>query len=535
MKIKNTIFNKAGVVISLILLFVFSTMVYGYVETDEDYRFSKEELTQMLAPIALYPDSLLSQILMASTYPLEIVEAERWLNKNKGLQGDTLSEALLEKDWDTSVKSLCHFKDVLFSLSQELEQTRRLGDAFLSQEEEVMEIIQELRRMAYDKGTLKETKEQKVVVQKEYIVIEPAKPQIVYVPIYDPLYVYGRWMYPAHTPYYWYRPYNRITVVKHIYFRRPISISVGLFTWTWFDWPTLRIYISRENAQRYHRHYYTRRAPAFYWRHNPSHRRGVTYINNTTRERFAYPINRRNRQNPTSNTYNSPTRPTPGRNIDNSGRFETRPDRNRTGRERDGRTQTAPLSNPQRQSPNTTLEERQDRNRNERERDGRTQTAPISNPQRQSPNTTLEERQDRNRNERERDGRTQTAPISNPQRQSLNTTLERRLIGYENHNTNNKITPTPYSLPRPSTNTNSYNTTIKNQNNLFTNNGTSQKSKDIISRGASLMISNTPKTNNIKEYNSSNNSRLKDGITNLFTGIISKNTSEKTNFLRSKR
>ena len=135
----------------------------------------------------------------------------------------------------------------------------------------------------------------------------------------------------------------------------------------------------------------------------------------------------------------------------------------------------------------------------------------------------------------ERDGRTQTAPLSNPQRQSLNTSLERRLIGYENHNTNNKITPTPNSLPKPSTNTNSYNTTIKNQNNLFTNNGTNQKNKDIISRGASLMISNTPKTNNIKEYNSSNNSRLKDGITNLFTGIISKNISEKTNFLRSKR
>ena len=114
----------------------------------------------MLAPIALYPDSLIAQILMASTYPLEMVEAERWLRQNKELKGDALDDALQEKTWDPSVQSLCHFPDVLFAMSDKLDQTRKLGDAFLSQEDDVMATIQELRRKAEEQGNLKTTKEQ---------------------------------------------------------------------------------------------------------------------------------------------------------------------------------------------------------------------------------------------------------------------------------------------------------------------------------------------------------------------------------------
>ncbi|MDH4233025.1 MAG: DUF3300 domain-containing protein, partial [Nitrospirota bacterium] len=131
-------------------------------QPEQDGRFKKEELVQMLAPIALYPDSVIAQMLMASTYPLEIVEAERWLRQNKELKGDALDNALKEKTWDPSVKSLCHLPDVLFAMSEKLDQTRKLGDAFLIQQDEVMAAIQELRRKADEQGNLKTTGEQKV-------------------------------------------------------------------------------------------------------------------------------------------------------------------------------------------------------------------------------------------------------------------------------------------------------------------------------------------------------------------------------------
>ena len=109
-------------------------------------KFKSEELAQMLASIALYPDTLVADILMASTYPIEVVEAERWHRQNRGLTGDALDRALQDKTWDVSVKILCHFPDILFSMSEKLDQTRKLGDAFLSQQEDVMDMIQELRR-----------------------------------------------------------------------------------------------------------------------------------------------------------------------------------------------------------------------------------------------------------------------------------------------------------------------------------------------------------------------------------------------------
>jgi hypothetical protein len=175
----------------IIAMFVITTEIPAQDagETEEAYRFKKEELTQMLAPIALYPDSLIAQILMASTYPLEVVEAERWLRQNKELKGNALDEALKEKTWDPSVKSLCHFPDVLFAMSNKLDQTRKLGDAFLGQEDEVMATIQDLRLKAQEQGNLKTTEEQKVIVEREIVRIEPAYPEVVYVPVYDPMYM----------------------------------------------------------------------------------------------------------------------------------------------------------------------------------------------------------------------------------------------------------------------------------------------------------------------------------------------------------
>lgn len=243
---------------------------------EEAYNFSKEELTQMLAPIALYPDALTAQILMASTYPLEVVQADRWRSQNLQLKGTDLDNALLDKNWDPSVKSLCHFPDILKSLSEKLDQTRKLGDAFLGQEEEVMATIQELRAKARDQGNLNTTNEQKVIVEKEIIRIEPANPEVIYVPLYDPAYVYGPWWYPAYPPYYWYYPPGFYSGA-YIGFGPSVYFGFNAFSWAWFDWSIHRVHIDINRARSFHHFRGGRNYPGNIWRHNPQHRRGVAY------------------------------------------------------------------------------------------------------------------------------------------------------------------------------------------------------------------------------------------------------------------
>lgn len=153
--------------------------------------FKQEELDQLLAPIALYPDSLVSQLLMASTYPLEVVQADRFAKQNKDLKGDALTKALEQQAWDPSVKSLVNFPQVLTMMSEKLDWTQKLGDAFLAQQKAVMDTVQSLRARAQASGNLKTTTEQKVIVEQKIIRIEPASPQVVYVPVYDPTVVYA--------------------------------------------------------------------------------------------------------------------------------------------------------------------------------------------------------------------------------------------------------------------------------------------------------------------------------------------------------
>lgn len=254
-------------------------------DRDQDYQFSKEELTQMLAPIALYPDALTAQILMASTYPLEVVEAERWRSQNLQLQGDDLDNALLDMNWEPSIKSLCHFPDILKSMSDKLDQTRKLGDAFLGQEEEVMATVQELRRKAMEQGNLSTTNEQKVIVEEDLVRIEPANPEVVYVPVYDPYYVYGSWWYPAYPPYYWYYPSGLYSGVS-ISFGPGIFFGYNAFSWVWFDWHVHRVHIDINRTRSFHRHYGSREEIRRVWRHNPQHRKGVAYRDLRTSERF---------------------------------------------------------------------------------------------------------------------------------------------------------------------------------------------------------------------------------------------------------
>ena len=176
--------------------------------------FKQEELESLLAPIALYPDALLAQIFMASTYPLEVVEAARWSKEHPEVKGDAVAGAVQSQTWDPSVKSLVAFPSVLEKMNEKIDWTQKLGDAFLAQQKDVMQAVQILRNKAKQTGNLKSTKE--VTVKEEpapagspapqTIIIESPDPEVVYVPTYNSSVVYGAWAYPMYPPYPYYPP-----------------------------------------------------------------------------------------------------------------------------------------------------------------------------------------------------------------------------------------------------------------------------------------------------------------------------------------
>jgi hypothetical protein len=163
--------------------------------------FSAAQIEQMVAPIALYPDALLAQVLMAATYPVEVVQADQWLKRNRRLEGEALDDAVAGQSWDPSVKTLVFFPTALERMAQDLTWTQDLGDAFLAQEADVMAAVQRLRRQAQEAGTLSSSSQQIVRTQGSTIVVEPANPTVVYVPTYNPTVVYGSSWVPATTYY----------------------------------------------------------------------------------------------------------------------------------------------------------------------------------------------------------------------------------------------------------------------------------------------------------------------------------------------
>ena len=250
--------------------------------------FGQEQLDQMLAPIALYPDDLLVQVLMAATYPLEVVQAARWAQANAGLGGDQLAAALEQQDWDPSVKSLVNFPSVLQMMNDRLDWTQQLGDAFLAQEEQVMATVQQLRQRAQAQGNLATTSEQRVIMdpQSQEIIIEPAVPQVLYVPVYDPMVIYGPWWWPAYRPYY-YHPRGVVIARGPIGFGLGIRIGVAWgYAWGGFNWHHHDVVINvTRNVQinnhidrnRYVSHVTTGSGGQGTWRHDPVHRQGVAY------------------------------------------------------------------------------------------------------------------------------------------------------------------------------------------------------------------------------------------------------------------
>jgi hypothetical protein len=270
--------------VSLFLFFLLALSGAGLSQdSDQPPYYTREQLAQMLAPIALYPDALLSQVLMASTYPLEVIEADRWVEKNPLLTSDGLDEALQNKDWDPSVKSLCHFPKVLALMSEKITETTNLGNAFLAQEDEVMVTIQQLRDAAYEQGNLTTGPEQKVIVEKETIYIEAADPEIIYVPYYNPHYVYGTWWYPDFPPYYW-DSHFEVGGAGILFWPSPfIGFAIG--SWSSFDWHRHSIIIDVHKRPRFFRSGDWNARPGI-WRHAPKHRRGVAYRDKPTARKF---------------------------------------------------------------------------------------------------------------------------------------------------------------------------------------------------------------------------------------------------------
>jgi uncharacterized membrane protein YgcG len=285
---------KQSIVWVLVLLLAVPLPVFAQDTTVSPKKFTQEQLDQMMAPIALYPDSLLAQILIGSTYPLELVMADRWVKENKDLKGDDLNDALDKQPWDASVKALVPFPDVLSMMSEKLEWTSMLGDAFLAQEDDVMDTIQRLRQKAYEAGNLKTTEQQKVIVEKEVIMVEPYNPLVVYVPVYDPWWVYGPWWWPAYPPYVFY-PYHPGVVIAPGFIWFGVGFSVGAFwghAWGHWDWRHRNVYVNVNrtiNINRRHIHKSHMRTAT--WRHDPTHRRGVAYRDPVSRTRFGH-VNR---------------------------------------------------------------------------------------------------------------------------------------------------------------------------------------------------------------------------------------------------
>jgi hypothetical protein len=262
--------------------------VAGAAET----KFSRAQLEEMIAPIALYPDEVLSTVCIAATYPLEVVEADRWRDKNPSLQGDALDKALQKEDWDASVKSLTSFPDVLDRMSNNLEWTKDLGDAFLDQRSELMDAAQSLRTKAYDAGTLKTTPQQTVVKEEKTIYLQPTNPQVVYVPSYAPSTVYGpSYVAPAAPSYpsFWATPGGAVTAGVVGF---GAGIATGALIGSAFDWNDHDVYVHNyyggggggghysSNANINVNRDVNRtnvRANRQEWKYNPEHRRGVGY------------------------------------------------------------------------------------------------------------------------------------------------------------------------------------------------------------------------------------------------------------------
>lgn len=255
---------------------------------------TKEELDQLVAPVALYPDTLLSQVLMAATYPADVADAAKWSAAHSNVKGDDAVKAVDAQQWDPSVKALVGFPQVLQMMGQKPDWVQKLGDAFLASSKDVLDSAQRLRARAQKAGNLKSNEQQKVVVDTsqatQVIQIQPANPQVVYVPAYNPTVVYGTWPYPSYPPYYMPPPpayYPGAALASGIAFGIGVGITASL--WSDCDWHHGDVNI---NVNKYNNINVNNKINANQttFQHNGANRRGVPYRDATSQQRYGKSI-----------------------------------------------------------------------------------------------------------------------------------------------------------------------------------------------------------------------------------------------------
>jgi hypothetical protein len=268
-------------------------------QEDQPAKIPSDQLDSLVAPIALYPDPMLAQSLAASTYPLEIIQLQQWLARNPGLKDKALADAVAKQPWDPSIQAMAALPEVVKRLADDIQWTTDLGNAFLAQQSDVMDAVQRMRKKAQDTGNLKSSEQQKVetkvIESKSVIVVEQANPQVVYVPSYDPVAVYGPPVYPY--PPIYYPPAGYYAAGMAISFG--IGIAMGAAWgggWGWGAGWGGNNTININNNNNFNRNSNIsggnrnnigggNRGDAS-WKHNPQHRGGAPYRDRATADRF---------------------------------------------------------------------------------------------------------------------------------------------------------------------------------------------------------------------------------------------------------
>jgi len=262
----------------------------------DEAKLPPEQLDSLVAPIALYPDPLLSQVLVASTYPLEIIQLQQWLAKNPTLKDNALADAVAKQPWDPSIQAMAALPDVVKRLGDDIQWATELGNAFLAQQSDVMDAVQRMRKKAQGTGALKTTEQQKVetkvVEQKTVIVVEPASPEVIYVPSYNPVVVYGPPVY-AYPPIYYPPSTGAVVAASMISFGVGMAIGAawGHGGWGWgCGWGHNDINVNINNSfnrnANINRNTNVNRGGNSTWNHNPQHRGGTPYSNRSTANQY---------------------------------------------------------------------------------------------------------------------------------------------------------------------------------------------------------------------------------------------------------
>src|SRR5881398_1560963 len=249
--------------------------------SDQAPKIQSDQLDSLVAPIALYPDPLLAQTLAASTYPLELIQLQQWLLKNPGLKDKALADAVAKQSWDPSIQAMAGLPDVVKRLADDIQWTTDLGNAFLAQQSDVMDAVQRMRKKAQDSGNLKSTEQQKVetkvIESKSVIVVEQANPQVVYVPSYDPVVVWGPPVYPY--PPIYYPPPGYYAAGAAVAFGTGVALGAAWGgSWGWncgWGHGDVNVNVNNNYINNYNKGNYNKQGGQ--WQHNPQHRGNAPY------------------------------------------------------------------------------------------------------------------------------------------------------------------------------------------------------------------------------------------------------------------